>query len=80
MQADALHGGILVSLGILGQHLAGMQHAVRIAPDDIGKRAAPVDPEIPASDAHPALLLIDCHICKHAQLIDYSVIDNMSIK
>ena len=45
--ADPLKGGILVGLGIFGQKLVGMKRAVRRPANDIGKGAAPVDPELP---------------------------------
>ncbi len=40
--------GIAIGFRVLGQQLAGVQAAIRIAADDIGKRAAAIDPEIPA--------------------------------
>ncbi len=48
MGPDARHGRIAVCTGILRQHLARVQPALRVATDHIGERAAAVDPEIPA--------------------------------
>ena len=45
--ADALHGSVLVALGVLREQLVGHQRAIRLAGDDIGEGAAAVDPELP---------------------------------
>ena len=47
--ADALHRRVPVAFGILGQQLVGRERAVGTAGDDVGERAAAVDPELPAS-------------------------------
>jgi hypothetical protein len=49
--ADALDGGVAIGLAVLGEQLAGMQPALRVAADDIREGAAAVDPEIPGSSA-----------------------------
>ena len=46
--ADAVHRGIAVASGILGQELVGDERAVGPARDDVGERAAAIDPELPA--------------------------------
>jgi len=46
--AYALHRGIAVLLGVLGQQLEGVQPAIRRAPHQIGESATAVDPELPA--------------------------------
>src|SRR3546814_10455870 len=46
--ADALHGSILVLLGVLRQQLMGDQRAVGLARHDVSEGAAAVDPELPA--------------------------------
>ena len=55
--ADALNGGVPVVLRIVGKELAGDERAVGAAGDDIGERAATVDPELPARHCavHPFL-------------------------
>jgi hypothetical protein len=54
--ADALHGGIAIGLGILGQKLVGDERAVGPPSDHVGEGAAAIDPEIPAVGfAHPPL-------------------------
>ena len=45
--ADALHRGVPVTLRVLRQQLVRQQPAVRPARDDVGERAAAVDPELP---------------------------------
>src|SRR5262249_8898818 len=45
--AEALHGGVAVRLGVLGEELVRDQRAVRLAADHVGERAAAIDPEIP---------------------------------
>ena len=45
--ADALDGCVFVGFGIFRQQFAGMDGAFGVARDDVGERAAPVDPEIP---------------------------------
>ena len=44
---DALHSGVRIAAGIFGQKLGGHQTTIRRTPDDIGERAAAVDPELP---------------------------------
>src|SRR3546814_9902986 len=46
--ADALHGSILVLLGVLRQQLMADQRAVGLARHDVSERAAAADPELPA--------------------------------
>jgi hypothetical protein len=46
--ADALDGGVLVAFRVFRQQLVGLERAVRHARHQVGKRAAPVDPEIPS--------------------------------
>ncbi len=46
--ADRVHGGVRVALRILGEQLVRDERAVRTARDDIGERAAAIDPELPA--------------------------------
>jgi hypothetical protein len=45
---DAGHRGIAIARGIFGQQLVRDERAVGLARDDIGERAAAVDPELPA--------------------------------
>ncbi len=45
---NAVHCGVAVALGIFGQQLVRDQASVRSAGDDVGERAAAVDPELPA--------------------------------
>ena len=45
---DAGHRGVGVGGRVVRQQLAGDQAPVRAAGDDVGERAAPVDPEFPA--------------------------------
>ena len=47
-RTDALDRGVAVALRVLGQQLAGDEPAVRAPGDDVGERAAAVDPELPA--------------------------------
>ena len=49
--ADAVHGGVAVALRILRQQLVRDERAVGPAGDDVGERAAAVDPELPAGGA-----------------------------
>ncbi len=46
--ANPVQGGVGVMLGIVRQQLVCHQLPVGTAGDDVGKRAAPVDPELPA--------------------------------
>ena len=46
--ADALHRGVAIGGGVFRQQLARAQAPARIAPHDVGERAAAVDPEVPA--------------------------------
>ena len=46
--ADAGDRGVAVLLGILREQLVGDERAVGLARDDVGERAAAVDPELPA--------------------------------
>ena len=45
---DALNRGIRILRRVLRQQLVRVQLAVRRTSDDVGKRAAPIDPELPA--------------------------------
>ena len=45
--ANTLQGGILVAFRIFGQKLVGRQLAAGRPDDEVGKRPAPVDPELP---------------------------------
>ncbi len=45
--ANALHGSIAIGFGIFRKDLVGHKCPIRLAPNDIGKCAAAVDPEIP---------------------------------
>src|SRR5262249_14369316 len=47
--ADPLHGRVAIALGVLRQQLQRDERAIRLAADDIGERAAAIDPELPAS-------------------------------
>ena len=49
--ADAGNRRVLVVLRVVGQQLVRDQRAIGPAPDDVGERAAAVDPELPASVA-----------------------------
>ena len=49
MEPNAVHGRVTVSLGVLRKNLAGMESARWIAPDNIGKGTAAIDPEIPTT-------------------------------
>ncbi len=51
---DAGDRGVPVGIRVAGQQLVRRQRAVRLTRDDVGKRPAPVNPELPAS--HPASL------------------------
>jgi len=42
-----LHGGVGIGLGVFRQELVRHQRAVRASADDVGERAAAVDPEVP---------------------------------
>ncbi len=46
--ADSLDRGVAVAPGVLGQELVRDDPAVGAAGDDVGERAAAVDPELPA--------------------------------
>ena len=46
--ADAVHRRVAIALRVLGQQLVRDERAVRPARDDVGERAAAVDPELPA--------------------------------
>ena len=46
---DAGHRGVPVGAGIIGEQLVRDQPPVRAPGDDVGERAAPVDPEFPPS-------------------------------
>jgi hypothetical protein len=60
--ADALDGGVAVGLRILRQQLARVQASLGIATDNVGERAAAIDPEIPGR-AHLGLhALMDSRI------------------
>jgi hypothetical protein len=48
--ADAGDRGVAVLLGVLGEELGRDERAVGAATDDVGERAAAVDPELPAAD------------------------------
>ncbi len=48
---DAGDGGVPVGRGVARQQLVRPQRAVRSSRDDVGKRPAPVNPEIPARHA-----------------------------
>src|SRR5690606_14906044 len=61
--ADALQGRILILLGVFREKLACMEAAIRRTTDNVGERAAPVDPEIPA----PALCCLLTHARKLPQ-------------
>ena len=54
MQANAVNGGILIGRRIFGENLACMELALRISPDDVRKRTAAVDPEVPYSASRSA--------------------------
>ena len=45
--ADALNGGVFVTLGVFRQQLVGDKRAIGLAGNDIGKSAAAIDPELP---------------------------------
>ena len=45
--ADALHGGVAIGLGVLGEQFVRGERAVRAASHHVGEGAAAVDPEIP---------------------------------
>ncbi len=47
---DAGDGGVAVATGVLAQQLVGGQMSVRMARDDVGERAAAVDPELPLAE------------------------------
>ncbi len=49
---DAGHGRVGVSRGIVRQQLVRAQRPVWSPRDDVGERAAPVDPELPRSTTH----------------------------
>ena len=51
--ADALHGGVAIGFRVLGEQFAGMQMAAGVAPDNIGERAAAIDPEVPKPPVSP---------------------------
>src|ERR1039458_384360 len=46
---DARDGGIGVPARVLGQQLADGERVIRAARDQVGERAATVDPELPAA-------------------------------
>jgi hypothetical protein len=46
--ADTVDRRIGIALGIFGQQLVRQQSAVRPPGDDVGERAAAIDPEFPA--------------------------------
>ena len=46
MVADRLHGGVAIG-GVFRQEFARVQPPSRVAADDVGERAAAIDPEIP---------------------------------
>lgn len=48
---DRSDGGVAVAGGVVGQELVGEQAPVGVPRDDIGERAASVDPELPACHA-----------------------------
>ena len=45
--ADALHGGVAITLGVLREHLVAEDFAVRPSRDDVRECAAAIDPELP---------------------------------
>jgi hypothetical protein len=47
--ANAGHGGIAILFRILREQLVGGERAIRPARDDVGERAAAIDPEFPAA-------------------------------
>ena len=49
---DAGDGRILVATGVLAQQLVGGELPIRMARDDVGERAAAVDPELPLARRH----------------------------
>ncbi len=51
--ADRFECGVIVGAGVVGQELAGQDAAVRRAGDDVGERAAAIDPEVPLVDRVP---------------------------
>ena len=46
-RANAEHRGVRIASRILGQELAGSERSVGLAGNDVGKRAAAIDPELP---------------------------------
>jgi hypothetical protein len=46
--SNAFRGGVGVALRIFREQLGGLELAIRSQCNDIGKRAAPIDPELPA--------------------------------
>ena len=52
---DARHRGVTVGARVVREQLAGHQPPVRAPGDDVGERAAPVDPEFPASVHGPTV-------------------------
>nr|CAD6595180.1 hypothetical protein RFYW14_00003 [Pseudorhizobium flavum] len=56
---DPLDGSIPVGLRILREELVRDQRTIRPAPDDVGERAAAIDPEIPLAAGHDEPL-VDC--------------------
>ena len=55
--ADAVQRGVSVAFGVFRQVLGAVESPVRLARDDVGERAAAVDPEIPGGHAHPLAAL-----------------------
>jgi len=58
--ANALFRRIDIALGIVGEQLMGVQCPIRCASDDIGKRAAAINPKLPLCRAHPSKSRPDC--------------------
>src|SRR5690606_20971688 len=63
---DGLHGRIRITLRIFREELASNDLAGRTAGDDVGERAAAVDPELPAT-ALAAAVVLALHRCNTGQ-------------
>ncbi len=53
---DAGNGGVAVAAGILAEQLVGREMSVGMARDDVGERAATIDPELPLGRCHRTTL------------------------
>ncbi len=68
-RADAVDGCVVVLFRILREELARYQCAVRGARNDVGKRAAAVDPELPVRKGSGRGLRITRHGCRIRGLV-----------